>query len=328
MTSLDKLYTELENQIKDGLFKQAAATARKILDTLEPGQNDEMACAAWAFLLKGLERMSQEDEIDECIEKYPGGKFSRCIPFLAAFKQKIPDTGYMIDGVFHRGYWDGHGEFVHCSSRDRVRRLQILAAAIPDAENCPDPVIRGRFFYNLANLLLQNRRQSQAYRLQAKTDLTVLPDYNLRDDLDSSISRAPVNPDGTPVFYSVPVSFDAAVNDGERFRYAAARAEAAGNADAALLYADFLRELFDFAAVSDTFFWYRDPEKCERLYQLKDNESIAELADGIRKITLPPDSVYLDIYRRYGYHEHCATIYMARMQYERAAEEFRLAREK
>ena len=325
MTSLDKLYTGLENQIRDGLFKQAAATARKILDTLEPGQNDEMACAAWASLLKGLERMSQEDEIDECIEKYPGGKFSRCIPFLAAFKQKIPDTGYMIDGVFHRGFWDGHGEYVNCSSRDRVRRLQILAAAIPDAENCPDPVIRGRFFLNLARFLLQDCHHNQAYRLQAKTDLTVLPDYNLRDDLDSSISRAPVNPDGTPVFYSVPVSFDAAVNDGERFRYAAARAEAAGNEDAALLYAKFLYELFDSCGSRSR---YGEPGEREQLYQLKDNESIAELADGIRKITLPPDSVYIEIFRRYGYHLRCAEIYMARMQYERAAEEYRLAGDK
>ena len=99
MTSLDELYAGLKNQIKDGLYRQAVESAREILNALEPGQNDEMACSAWASLLNGLEKMSREDEIDECIGKYPGGKFSRCIPFLAAFKQQIQDCLIQTIGI-------------------------------------------------------------------------------------------------------------------------------------------------------------------------------------------------------------------------------------
>jgi len=327
MTMLPNAENELKKLMKDGLYRQAADHARKILDELQPSENDSLACYAWNSLLKSLEDNNRESEIDECIEKYPGGKFSRDPAFLAGFKQKIPDYGQIVDNVFIRGSHGGHGRYVRCSGRDRVRRLQILAAAVSAAENCSDPVIRGRFFFNLARTLLKGRKSGLAYRLQVKTDLDQLPGCNQDDDREPSISRPPVNPDGTPVFYAVPESFEAAANDGERFRYAVRQAETAGSEDAALLYANFLCEQFDVAAMENAEDWRDDVSRREELYQLKDNETITELADGIRKITLPPDAVYLEIYRKLGYHERRAMIYLGRMQFEKAAEEFRLAGE-
>ena len=71
-----------------------------------------------------------------------------------------------------------------------------------------------------------NWDKSDFWRLQTLTPLDILADYN--DAWDDSWFRnqlgAPVESDGTPVYYRVPESFESAKNDGERWRWALAKA--------------------------------------------------------------------------------------------------------
>ena len=69
----------------------------------------------------------------------------------------------------------------------------------------------------------------QAWRLQTLTDLTVLPDYEDRNPWsgrgrggisDGGGSKgAPVDAEGNPIFHQLPKSWEAAVSDGERWRW-------------------------------------------------------------------------------------------------------------
>ena len=75
-------------------------------------------------------------------------------------------------------------------------------------------------------MLLNNRGFQESWRLQYKTDLGVLPDYEEGwgwgrggDSGGGQVQGAPVDTDGKPVFYSVPKGWDQAQNDGQRWRW-------------------------------------------------------------------------------------------------------------
>jgi hypothetical protein len=72
---------------------------------------------------------------------------------------------------------------------------------------------------------LGNRGYYEAWRLQALTDLTKLPDYEkgYRYYGGEDVG-APVDVEGNPVFYDVPESWEAAKSDGERWRWALSEA--------------------------------------------------------------------------------------------------------
>ena len=65
----------------------------------------------------------------------------------------------------------------------------------------------------LAETLLVGPSGGEAWRSQALTDLKVLPDYQPLG-LRSGDPRRPVGPDGQPIFYTVPKSFQAAAATG------------------------------------------------------------------------------------------------------------------
>ena len=76
------------------------------------------------------------------------------------------------------------------------------------------------FFENFARILLGNRGWREAWRLQYLTDLAVLPDYEPGwRGHHAGLQGAPVDQEGNPVFYTVPPSFDASADDGQRWRW-------------------------------------------------------------------------------------------------------------
>ena len=83
-------------------------------------------------------------------------------------------------------------------------------------------------------------------------------------------------------------------SDGERMRYAYARAIADGSTIAREALANFLAGEFDFSGV-DYYIkqqYYQSPAFRDYLNGLRDNETVAQLADGTRKLTLPDDQNY------------------------------------
>ncbi len=185
-----------------------------------------------------------------------------------------------------------------------------------------------------------DRAEKDSWRLQSLTPLESLPDYdeNTSYGVGAQDPGAPVEPDGTPVYYHVPRSFEQARNDGERWRYALAQA-AEVNPD------------------SSTRPVWRLPISCSisseprqspctnssprpategarapgilALDTLKDNETIARLATGIKRFTLPdefnPIKIYESVANR-GRSSHgeqaldkLAGLFENRRQFDRAA---------
>lgn len=313
---------DLQQLSNDGKWKELRTESEKIL---ESGADSKRAAEAWNFLVIALERLGEQAAYDPAFEKYVEKKYGKAPLFLAnANLTPAVSFGYIRDNKFFRGYNRGDGgHHVQTDERDRVQRLRLYAAALSDALALKDKQTRQDFFSKFIRILLTNRdgNQSQSFKLQTKTDLTTLPDY--REAGVWSSSRPPVREDGTPVFYSVPSSWETAKNDGERFRYLCQVSENIR------LYAEFLSEQFDFSAVDySTKLEYQQTEELRQaLYDLKENETIAELADGVRKITMPADSDYFAILHAAKAHSVLARLYFERMQMEKAVEQYRLAKD-
>ena len=84
--------------------------------------------------------------------------------------------GSIVAGKFNRG-GRGGGRFVGSFERDRVRAIQLLVAGDGSSPLDPDQPAAGRFFHTLAQAFMGDRAARQSWRLQSLTALDVLPDY-------------------------------------------------------------------------------------------------------------------------------------------------------
>ncbi len=300
--------------------KELTSAALKALPANHPG--GEVA-VYWFNYCRALRSLEQEHEYDAML-KYVSEKFPQNLYFLTSLRSTYPrPDGYMINNQFRRGDIRGNaGRMVFCEERDRVQALQLMAAGIPAIEKSGNKNLKVEFYRNLSICLMRSGNES--WKMQHLTDLSVLPDYTEQQTY-SSISRPPVQPDGTPVYYSVPSSWDAAKNDGERMRWAFARCAETGGAKRLADLGRWLAGQFDFKSVNHQIrreYLSRDAY-LEYLYGLKDNETMAELADGVRRLTLPEDQNYIRILKEAGAYHELAGIYAARAQFEKAAEYYR-----
>ncbi|HMP07582.1 MAG TPA: MG2 domain-containing protein, partial [Lacipirellulaceae bacterium] len=150
---------------------------------------------------------------------------------------------------------------------------------------------------------------AQAWRLQTLTSLGELPDYEEGYGYHGAAPRgAPVDDEGRPVFYEPPASWDAAQNDGQRWRWTLAR-RTAWQPDALRRElrerADFLRSQFSVRTMADYGWWFARPDddadvakSTFDLPSLGENETIARLATGIQRLTLPDEHNFLKLLRR------------------------------
>ncbi len=173
-----------------------------------------------------------------------------------------------------------------CGERDRVRALQLLLGVRLQLETLSN-MERAEYFLTLAGVLGYNRGNGYSWRLRNLTEIERFPEFGTERPV---YGTPPVNPDGSPVLYQVPASFEAAVNDGERWRWALAQAQKAGDVyNAEMNLADFLAGQF-----------------CENIYrfqssggerELGDHEFFAMLANGFRRFSLPDDQNPILIYK-------------------------------
>ena len=199
-----------------------------------------------------LQRLGRSDEIDDFREKTIAAHASNWRLLQTAAQTCITSEpyGFIVAGKFYRGNHRGNdGKQVMTSERDRVRALQLMqqASGLQAAEN--DKASVGQFYFNFAEMLLDNRYGSGAWRLQYLTDLSTLPDYldGFRYLYGNNNRGAPVNPDGTPVFHKVPKSWKEAQTDGERWRWCldqAAQISPELAARSTYVFAEFLHSQF------------------------------------------------------------------------------------
>ena len=215
-------------------------------------------------------------------------------------------------GEFNRGNQRGGGQYADATQRDRVRALQLLEQARPLAQADDDKGAVAEFFSQFASAILFGREGNSAWKLQDLTDLTQLPDYDegyfwWRGD---SGKGAPVNAEGEPVFHQLPEDLDAAISDGERWRWCLSMIvenNPGRKAEVDWTFAGFLRGQFGVQTMQQ---WGivlpragdgdgNDVNESGpfALHTLGENETIARLANGVKRFELPDEFNFIRIYR-------------------------------
>ncbi len=218
--------------------------------------------------------------------------------------------GYVIDGTFTRGQQRRGGNWASSIEWDRVRAIQLLAEGLPAATaDTLGEDEAGDYRHALASALLQGRQGNAAWQLQTLTDLTELPDRADPDPIRNAAnpSGAPVTEDGAPLYHEVPASWQAAKTDGERWRWALAEAAKFGAdnaAEATLSRAGFLEQQFGVGTLYGVLDDLLSKDGADAgpwaLSTLKDTETIARLATGPKRFTLPDEHNHLLLYKSVG----------------------------
>lgn len=332
---------------QDGNFNDAYQGLReRVLDAktdpVEVAQDLQVAVQC----LQNLGRINELDEfVEQAVKVHE--KNWRVLAAAAEIYQNTDHHGFIIAGKFERGQHRGGGRWVNSMDRDRVRALQLMLAAITAAKPADKHDELGDLHFKLARMLVSGREHQQSWRLQVLTDLATLPDYEEGWYQGSSASGAPVNADGSPVLYSRPRTFDEAKNDGERWRWALAEgAELAPTRrdEAKWIFAQFLHQQFGVQTLQQFSYFFgrgaeadgkKDESGTYALHTLKDDETIARLATGVKRFKLPEEFNYILMLQQLAAAEQggyaansldtLGSIFEDRRQYPRAAEYWREA---
>jgi uncharacterized protein YfaS (alpha-2-macroglobulin family) len=337
----------LMKTLQQGNFKDAYDGLRKL--ALDPQADPRQVGRVLEAGIQCLQRLGRIDEIDEFREAVVAvhAKNWRLLD-TAAQSYVGPDQqhfGYIIAGKFYRGPHRGGGRVVSTWERDRGRALQLMQQAHSLTRRETDKPALAGFYLHFAQVLLQGAGVHDAWRLQYLTDLKELPDYTEGYYWPYNQGRgAPVDADGNPVFHRLPKSYEAATSDGERWRWMLAQAveyNPARQGEVETMFADFLRQQFDvqtMAAFGQAF--RQDDAGAQKtgtfaLHTLKDDETIARLASGVKRFPLPEEFNWIHIYQRIaargrsaeGQHarDTLAQVYEDRRQYVKAAQAWQKA---
>ncbi len=323
---------------KDGNYREAYDAYRSL--TLEAQPDEEQIGKDLEVAIDSLRRLGRSDEIDalrgEALAAHPDKWRLLASAGWTIFRGE--HHGQLIGGKLFRGSGERQGRYVNTWERDRVDAIRLTLQAVRKAQ-ADDPSELARVYFNLAQILLNDNDGPGAWRLPRLTDLEQTPDFDNAWARPISLAGAPVEAAGAPVFYREPTRWEDARNDGERWRWALARAvEADPSQREAVRWqiAQFLRSQFgvetflqslpanlgddmDSPIVPDPF----------RLATLADDETLAKLASGARRFRLPDAQNPILHYRQLAtdpkgpYAEKAmmtlAEIHEMRNQYDRAA---------
>ncbi|MCX7049435.1 MAG: MG2 domain-containing protein [Candidatus Sumerlaeota bacterium] len=336
---------------KDGNHKEAFEVYKKLL--LDP-QNGGALCgndlAMVNSCLLSLNRAGEIDALREEAIKIHKDDW-RFLMAAAQSYRDIEHNGFIIAGEFQRGQHRGGGRPANAFERDRIRGLQLMLQGMPLAiEAAKKEAARSeasQFFEEFARDFLMGRfGQTDSWRLQSLTDIATLPDYEEGNYYNwyyrgSETRGAPVDANGDPIFYRIPKSFESAQSDGERWRWMLMQAMEMSPGSATRIryeFASFLSQQFGVQTMASySYFWGRQTDDTSKdesgtyaLHTLKDSETIARLAAGIKRFKLPDEfnfiSIFTDIAKTdknyYGREslKRLAENYENRRQYPRAAE--------
>ncbi len=301
----DGNYREALDQFRElTLVEPAAAITAEESTALAEDYRRALAC------YQQLNRVSEVDAYREQV----AAKHPRDWRIVAAVAQSYLDFahhGFMVAGEFRRGEHRGGGEMVHATSRDRVRALQLFRQAYTLVDDDFAAQKTGDAFSLASGFTsaLMPGGYYQAWKLQVLTDLETLPDYDPGYGYYGEAPRgAPVDAEGNPLYYEKPSSWDAAVSDGERWRWILARRTAwQPDTEHRELRerADFLRSQFGVRTMADYGWWFArqtdDADVAKSTFDLDtlgEDETMARLATGIKRFKLPEEHNYLALYKK------------------------------
>lgn len=340
---------DLKKQFDSGNFKVAYDGYRKLV--LDPKTDAKHVAGDLGLAVQSLRNLGRVTEFDELVEGAIKAheKNWRLLREVASQYRSIEQWGFIVAGKFERGSHRGGGKYVSSASRDRVRSLQLMQQALPLAMKETNKAEVAQFCLEFAGAL----QGVEAWQLQALTDLATLPDYEEGNQFrgrgrwgwggPSDSKGAPVDADGNPVFHHVPKSWETAASDGERWRWMLLQAVEFDNGkkdEVDVTWANFLHSQFGVQTMA----WLqrgsgRDDDEDDSgpyaVHTLADDETIAKLATGVRRLKLPDEfnalKIYQQVFQRggdpYGKSsgDLVAQIYEDRRQYVKAAAAWKAA---
>lgn len=289
---------------------------------------------------EALRRLNEWKEFDPLVEqavaKHPENP--ALLTHAALAYHAAPHSGRLIAGEFERTpglWWGGRrggpdavpeasaGAAVDTTYRDRVRALQLMRQAITFSK---DDSGKSSSYGNIASIL----RGNEAWKFQTLTPVDTLPEWG-EPGPEGGTEGAPWAKDG-PVLYQISASWDAAKNDGERWRFALAeqaRLTPASAPDVTLQLAGFAESQFGVSSLS-SFGWWRsqDPDSAKGILEvdtLAEDECLAKTSDGVRRFKLPASHHHIALYRsildqREQAGDALTQIFLNRRQYHKASE--------
>ncbi|MEN6459355.1 MAG: MG2 domain-containing protein [Thermoguttaceae bacterium] len=339
----------MQQAFNDGNFKDAYEGFRSL--AIDPANDTDRVGSDLEMAVRCLVQLDRQDEIDALLEKAIRSHGQNWRLLLSAAQSYTANTvahhGFLVAGAFQRGPKRGGGQPVGSDERDRVRALQLMVQAMPLVLKDEHSKDVSDFFLHFVDVLGFDRSGGQAWRLQYLSDLKVLPDYEQGGRRwgwrPTEESRgAPVDAEGRPIFYHVPTSLDAAENDGQRWRWClqqVAERDPERLNSARMRLASFLESQFGVHTIADAG-WPFGREQTDdtredqtgpyALHTLAENETIARLATGIRRFSLPDEFNPIKIYQamanddgdaksRIDALESLARVFENRRQYPKAA---------
>lgn len=340
----DESPEKFQKLFNQGNFKEAFEGFKKLAlapkaDARQAGNNMNMAIQS----LRNLGRNNEVDDFRDSVISIHEGDW-RFLQMAADSFLESEHFGFLIAGKFERGYHRGGGRQVSSYSRDRARAMQLLYKALEQVRKDKDLKAASLFYLDFADIILRGSSGHESWRLQVLTDFSTLPEY---DDSPywhpyHGVTPAPVDETGKPVFYKVPESFEKAANDGERWRsllQEAAIADPSRKNISKMRLAQFLYQQFGVHTLAGYFPGFMEDTNKETgtydLANLKDEETIARIASGIKRLTLPDEFNYLKIWHEVALdgktieNENAADMiaieYENRRQYPKAAEAWKKA---
>jgi alpha-2-macroglobulin len=341
--------------MSDGNWKEAYQGLRGLV--LDPKDDPKLVGDNLAKAVQCLQQLSRRDEIDALLEDTIKIHAENWRLLWAAARQylSVQHRGVIIAGEFHRGNRRGSHKRVGSHERDRVRALQLMQQAIPLLKNETSRSEVGQFYLSLGRTLMGQRGFSGSWRLQYLSDLSKLPDYEEGGyygrgrwgrGWGGQAPGAPVGEDGKPVFHHLPKSWQAAETDGQRWRWALVQAvETHANLDTQVRYhfADFLWNQFGvqtmrqyggfFRGMTDDDDTKKDESSPFAVHSLGEDETIARLANGIKRFKLPDEFNFVKIFKDLSTkghrdsHVRLANLFENRMQFPKAVNYWRQAGE-
>ncbi len=288
---------------QEGNWKDALELHRKLLEKVDDGQTGQDL----SLTLDALRRLNSIHEADATIEgaveAHPENW--RLLRAAARAYWQTQHWGFIVDGEFRRGQHRGGGRRVSAEERDRVRALQLCLATIEKAKGKTRDQELAQVHSELAQIVQMGRSGIQRiWALGVLTPIDTLPDYGTGRDLSSG-SGAPVDDEGNPLVIAIPKSWEAAANDGERWRWArteTGRLDAAKKVQVDYQWANFLVQHYGVRALSRYGWWSQmDPDESKGILQihtLKENETIASLASGVKRFELAEEYRFIPMLRK------------------------------
>lgn len=291
-----------------GNYQDAYKSFRSMLLDLGVSDSDTNAERDLSSAINCLNRLSKVVEIDEFLESAIKKNSTNPYVLISAGEAylRINHFGSLVSGEFRRGQVN-QGGYIGANQRDRIRALQLFLQALKITEGSDQKGWQAKIYTSIAGALMES---GKPWLLGAKSDVAKLPDYeegyqyNYRQNLG-----APVDDKGNPIFYSVPTDFDSAKNDGERWRWAlemAAKAEPTQSSSNRATFARFLKQQFDVATLAHVTWNYDQDSQDDlkintfNLSTLSKNETIARLAGGVRRFSLPDEFNFITIFEEIG----------------------------